>query len=56
MLHLQQALGMRVGHSWPGALVMAEHDPAVALWVAAGYARDRRVGRFVRSLRSGAGP
>src|SRR4029450_4948693 len=38
------------------ALVMSEHDPAVALWVAAGYAHDPRVGRFVRSLRSGAGP
>jgi ribosomal protein S18 acetylase RimI-like enzyme len=33
------------------ALVMSEHDPAVALWHAAGYARDPRVGRFVRSLR-----
>jgi ribosomal protein S18 acetylase RimI-like enzyme len=33
------------------ALVMSEHDPAVALWLAAGYARDPRVGRFVRSLR-----
>jgi ribosomal protein S18 acetylase RimI-like enzyme len=33
------------------ALVMSEHDPAVALWLAAGYARDHRVGRFVRSLR-----
>ena len=33
------------------ALVMSEHDPAVALWRAAGYARDPRVGRFVRSLR-----
>jgi ribosomal protein S18 acetylase RimI-like enzyme len=32
------------------ALVMSEHDPAVALWHAAGYARDPRVGRFVRSL------
>ena len=33
------------------ALVMSEHDPAVALWLAAGYAHDPRVGRFVRSLR-----
>ncbi|HEV2917756.1 MAG TPA: GNAT family N-acetyltransferase [Actinomycetota bacterium] len=33
------------------ALVMSEHDPAVALWLAAGYAHDLRVGRFVRSLR-----
>jgi GNAT superfamily N-acetyltransferase len=33
------------------ALVMSAHDPAVALWLAAGYARDTRVGRFVRSLR-----
>ena len=33
------------------ALVMSEHDPAVALWPAAGYAHDARVGRFVRSLR-----
>jgi ribosomal protein S18 acetylase RimI-like enzyme len=33
------------------ALVMSEHDPAVALWRAAGYTHDPRVGRFVRSLR-----
>jgi ribosomal protein S18 acetylase RimI-like enzyme len=33
------------------ALVMSEHDPAVALWLAAGYAHDTRVGRYVRSLR-----
>jgi ribosomal protein S18 acetylase RimI-like enzyme len=33
------------------ALVMSEHDPAVALWLAAGYTHDPRVGRFVRSLR-----
>jgi ribosomal protein S18 acetylase RimI-like enzyme len=33
------------------ALVMSEHDPAVALWLAAGYAHDARVGHFVRSLR-----
>lgn len=33
------------------ALVMSAHDPAVALWRAAGYAHDPRVGRFVRSLR-----
>jgi ribosomal protein S18 acetylase RimI-like enzyme len=32
------------------ALVIAEHDPAVALWLAAGYRHDTRVGRFVRSL------
>src|SRR4029450_11943808 len=38
------------------ALGMSEPRPAVALWVAAGYAHDPRVGRFVRSLRSGAGP
>jgi ribosomal protein S18 acetylase RimI-like enzyme len=33
------------------ALVMSAHDPAVALWRAAGYAHDPRVGRFVRSVR-----
>jgi ribosomal protein S18 acetylase RimI-like enzyme len=33
------------------ALVMSEHDPAVALWRAAGYTHDSRVGRYVRSLR-----
>ncbi len=33
------------------ALVMAEHDPAVALWRAAGYTHDPRVGRYVRSRR-----
>ena len=38
------------------ALVMSEHDPAVALWLAAGYSRDHRVGRYVRSLRPAAGP
>jgi ribosomal protein S18 acetylase RimI-like enzyme len=32
------------------ALVMSEHDPAVALWLAAGYRHDTRVGRFVRTL------
>jgi hypothetical protein len=32
------------------ALVMSEHDPAVALWRAAGYTHDPRVGRSVRSL------
>jgi ribosomal protein S18 acetylase RimI-like enzyme len=32
------------------ALVMSEHDPAVALWLAAGYHHDTRVGRFVRTL------
>jgi ribosomal protein S18 acetylase RimI-like enzyme len=32
------------------ALVMSEHDPAVALWRAAGYRHDARVGRFVRTL------
>ena len=32
------------------ALVMSEHDPAVALWLAAGYHPDPRVGRFVRAL------
>jgi ribosomal protein S18 acetylase RimI-like enzyme len=38
------------------ALVMSEHDPAVALWHAAGYTHDPRVGRYVRSLRPGAAP
>ena len=33
------------------ALVVSEHDPAVALWLAAGYTHDPRVGRYVRSLR-----
>ena len=32
------------------ALVLSEHDPAVALWLAAGYHHDPRVGRFVRTL------
>ena len=32
------------------AIVMSEHDPAVALWRAAGYAHDTRVGRYVRTL------
>jgi ribosomal protein S18 acetylase RimI-like enzyme len=32
------------------ALVMSEHDPAVALWLAAGYHHDTRVGRYVRTL------
>ena len=32
------------------AIVMSEHDPAVALWVAAGYHHDTRVGRYVRTL------
>jgi ribosomal protein S18 acetylase RimI-like enzyme len=32
------------------ALVMSGHDPAVALWTAAGYQHDRRVGRYVRTL------
>jgi GNAT superfamily N-acetyltransferase len=32
------------------ALVMSEHDPAVALWLTAGYHHDTRVGRFVRTL------
>ena len=32
------------------ALVMSEHDPAVALWLAAGYHHDHRVGRYVRTL------
>jgi ribosomal protein S18 acetylase RimI-like enzyme len=32
------------------ALVMSEHDPAVALWTAAGYHHDHRVGRYVRTL------
>ena len=38
------------------ALVMSEHDPAVALWRAAGYTHDPRVGRYVRSLRPAGGP
>jgi ribosomal protein S18 acetylase RimI-like enzyme len=33
------------------ALVVSEHDPAVALWLAAGYTHDPRVGRYVRTLR-----
>ena len=32
------------------AIVMSEHDPAVALWLAAGYRHDTRVGRYVRTL------
>ena len=32
------------------AIVMSEHDPAVALWLAAGYHHDTRVGRYVRTL------
>jgi ribosomal protein S18 acetylase RimI-like enzyme len=32
------------------AIVMSEHDPAVALWLAAGYHHDIRVGRYVRTL------
>jgi len=32
------------------AIVMSTHDPAVALWLAAGYIHDTRVGRYVRSL------
>ena len=32
------------------AIVMSEHDPAVALWLAAGYHHDARVGRYVRTL------
>jgi len=32
------------------ALALAEHEPAVGLWLAAGYQRDGRVGRFVKSL------
>jgi ribosomal protein S18 acetylase RimI-like enzyme len=32
------------------AIVMSEHDPAVALWLAAGYTHDTRVGRYVRTL------
>lgn len=32
------------------ALVFAEHEPAVGLWLAVGYHRDARVGRFVKSL------
>ena len=32
------------------ALVVSEHDPAVALWLAAGYHPDHRVGRYVRTL------
>jgi hypothetical protein len=29
---------------------MSGHDPAVALWLAAGYHHDTRVGRYVRTL------
>jgi hypothetical protein len=29
---------------------MSTHDPAVALWLAAGYIHDIRVGRYVRTL------
>jgi ribosomal protein S18 acetylase RimI-like enzyme len=32
------------------AIVLAEHDPAVALWLSAGYHHDTRVGRYVRTL------
>jgi len=32
------------------ALVYAEHEPAVGLWLAVGYHRDARVGRFAKSL------
>jgi len=32
------------------AIVMSEHDPAVTLWLAAGYRHDTRVGRYVRIL------
>jgi ribosomal protein S18 acetylase RimI-like enzyme len=32
------------------ALVYAEHEPAVGLWLAVGYHRDVRVGRFAKSL------
>jgi ribosomal protein S18 acetylase RimI-like enzyme len=32
------------------AIVMSGHDPAVALWLAAGYHHDTRVGRYVRTL------
>ena len=32
------------------AIVMSEHDPAVALWLAAGYHHDTRVSRYIRTL------
>ena len=32
------------------AIVLSEHDPAVALWISAGYHHDTRVGRYVRTL------
>ena len=32
------------------AIVLSEHDPAVALWLSAGYHHDTRVGRYVRTL------
>jgi len=32
------------------ALVIAAEEPAVGFWSAAGYDRDRRVGRFVKTL------
>jgi ribosomal protein S18 acetylase RimI-like enzyme len=38
------------------ALVMSTHDPAIALWTAAGYHHDHRVGRYVRTLPSGLRP
>ena len=40
----------RKGALWVSALVFAEHEPAVGLWLAAGYQRDARVGRFVKPL------
>jgi hypothetical protein len=51
MAENQGGPGPRHGAIRLSALVMSEHDPAVALWPAAGYAHDARVGRFVRSLR-----
>ena len=32
------------------AIVMSTHDPAVALWLAAGYIHDTRAGGYVRTL------
>jgi hypothetical protein len=38
------------GASRISALVFAEHEPAVGLWLVVGYHRDVRVGRFFKSL------
>ena len=33
-----------------GSVPSVSDDPAVALWLAAGYSHDTRVGRYVRTL------